>query len=186
MSDSYPLTEPYDCGELGVGDGHVLYWETAGNPDGLPGVWLHGGPGSGSRPGDRRHFDPATYRVVLFDQRGCERSRPLASDAGADLTTNTTDHLIRDLERLREHLGISSWVVAGISWGVTLGLAYAQRHPDRVLALVLAAVTTGTLQRPTGSPGTWVVCSRASGTGSSSSSPSRNDTETSQRRTAGC
>lgn len=144
MSDSYSSTEPYDRGKLDVGDGHALYWEIAGNPNGLPAVWLHGGPGSGSNPDDRRHFDPATYRVVLFDQRGCGRSRPLASDIDADLTTNTTDHLIGDLVRLREHLGITGWVVAGISWGVTLALAYAQRHPDQVLALVLAAVTTGT------------------------------------------
>lgn len=144
MSDGYPPTEPYDRGKLDVGDGQVLYWETVGNPAGLPAVWLHGGPGSGSSPGDRRHFDPDVYRVVQFDQRGCGRSRPLASDPDADLTVNTSEHLIGDLERLREHLGISRWVVAGISWGVTLALAYAQRHPDRVLAMVLAAVTTGT------------------------------------------
>lgn len=127
-----------------MGDDQVLYWETVGNPDGLPAVWLHGGPGSGSSPGDRRHFDPGVYRVVLFDQRGCGRSQPLASDLDTDLTVNTTEHLIGDLEQLREHLGITRWVVAGISWGVTLALAYAQRHPDRVLAMVLAAVTTGT------------------------------------------
>ncbi len=144
MNAIYPATDPHDHGELDVGDGQTLYWEIVGNPDGLPAVWLHGGPGSGSNSGDGRYFDPAVYRVVLFDQRGCGRSRPLASDPGADLAVNTTEHLIGDLERLRKHLCISSWVVAGISWGVTLGLAYAQRHPDRVLAMVLAAVTTGT------------------------------------------
>lgn len=136
--------EPYDCGELDVGDGQVLYWETVGNPDGLPAVWLHGGPGSGSASWDRRHFDPSVYRLVMFDQRGCGRSRPLASDPDTDLSVNTTSHLIDDLERLRAHLGISEWVLAGISWGVTLALAYAQQHPDHVLAMVLAAVTTGT------------------------------------------
>ena len=144
MSDRYPPTEPSDCGQLDVGDGQLIHWETVGNPDGLPAVWLHGGPGSGSSPGDRRHFDPDVYRVVLLDQRGCGRSRPLASDVDADLTVNTTEHLVGDLERLREYLGIARWVVAGTSWGVTLALAYAQQHPERVLAMVLAAVTTGT------------------------------------------
>ncbi len=104
VSDPYLLTEPYDRGKLDVGDDQVLYWETVGNPNGLPAVWLHGGPGSGSSPGDRRHFDPGVYRVVLFDQRGCGRSQPLASDLDTDLTVNTIEHLIGDLERLREHL----------------------------------------------------------------------------------
>lgn len=139
----YPPIEPYDSGLLEVGDGQTLYWETVGRADGLPAVWLHGGPGSGSSKGARRYFDPTAFRAVLFDQRGCGRSRPLASDLAADLTTNTTDHLIDDLERLREHLGIERWVVAGVSWGVTLALAYAQRHPERVLAMVLGAVTSG-------------------------------------------
>ena len=144
MAERYPEIESYASGMLDVGDGHSLYWETVGNPDGVPAVWLHGGPGSGTGVASRRVFDPAAYRAVLFDQRGCGRSRPLADTAAADLSTNTTPHLLRDLETLREHLGVDRWVVAGASWGVTLALAYAQAHPDRVRALVLAAVTSGT------------------------------------------
>jgi proline iminopeptidase len=128
---------------LAVGDGHEIYWESAGNPDGMPAVWLHGGPGAANGPGVRRSFDPAAYRLVVLDQRGCGRSRPLADSAAADLTANTTWHLVADLERLREHLGIDRWLLAGGSWGVTLALAYAQRHPDRVIALALAAITDG-------------------------------------------
>jgi proline iminopeptidase len=143
VADRYPPIEPYASGLLDVGDGRELYWETAGNPDGIPAVWLHGGPGSGSTAGIRRSFDPAAYRLVVFDQRGCGRSRPLADSAAADLTTNTTRHLIADIELLRTHLGIGRWVVTGASWGVALALAYAQRHPDRVQAMVLVAVTSG-------------------------------------------
>jgi proline iminopeptidase len=143
VADRYPATEPYETGMLAVGDGHEVYWETVGNPAGIPAVWLHGGPGSGSSTGIRRSFDPAAYRLVVFDQRGCGRSRPLADSAAADLSTNTTQHLLRDIERLREHLGIQRWAVTGASWGVTLALAYAQRFPERVTALVLAAVTSG-------------------------------------------
>ena len=144
VDDLYDPVEPYDFGELEVGDGQTLYWETVGAPHGLPAVWLHGGPGSGSTPDARRHFDPAAYRAVLFDQRGCGRSRPLVSGPDAKLMVNTTDHLVADIERLRMHLRIDRWVVVGVSWGVTLGLIYAQRHPDRVLAMVLGAVTAGT------------------------------------------
>jgi len=144
MAERYPGIEPYESGLLDVGAGHSLYWETVGNPDGAPAVWLHGGPGSGSAPGSRRLFDPAAYRAVLFDQRGCGRSRPLADSATADLSTNTIQHLIADIELLRSQLGIERWVVSGGSWGVTLALAYAQRHPERVAAMVLAAVTSGT------------------------------------------
>ncbi len=143
MSELYAPIEPYASGLLGVGDGHEVYWETCGDPEGRPALWLHGGPGSGATAGIRRAFDPVAYRAVLFDQRGCGRSRPLADDAGADLSANTTAHLLADIERLREHLGIDRWVVAGASWGVTLGLAYAQAHPGRVTAMVLAAVTSG-------------------------------------------
>lgn len=143
MTERHPETEPYESGMLAVGDGHELYWETVGNPAGRPAVWLHGGPGSGCTPGSRRMFDPARYRAVLVDQRGCGRSRPLADSAAADLATNTTEHLIADLELLREHLGIDAWVVSGGSWGATLALAYAQRHPERVTAIVLVAVTSG-------------------------------------------
>lgn len=143
MADRYPAVEPYESGMLAVGEGHEIYWEMVGNPAGRPAVWLHGGPGSGARPGIRQTFDPAAYRVVLFDQRGCGRSRPLADSAAADLSANTTEHLIRDIERLRAHVGIQDWVVTGGSWGVTLALAYAQRFPERVTALVLTAVTAG-------------------------------------------
>ncbi len=140
----HPSVEPYDSGHLDVTDGNSLYWETVGTPTGLPVVYLHGGPGSGCTLGARRFFDPQVFRAVLFDQRGCGRSHPRADDPTTDLSANTTDHLIEDIERLREHLGIDRWIVAGLSWGVTLGLAYAQAHPDRVLAMALGAVTAGT------------------------------------------
>jgi proline iminopeptidase len=143
VPERYPPVEPHASGLLDVGPGHQIYWETVGNPAGRPALWLHGGPGSGCTPGHRRPFDPAAYRLVLVDQRGCGRSRPLADSAAADLTTNTTQHLLGDLELLREHLGIDRWLVSGGSWGVTLALAYAQQHPERVTAMVLAAVTSG-------------------------------------------
>jgi proline iminopeptidase len=138
----YPPLEPFDHGMLPAGDGHELYWEVCGNPDGIPAVVLHGGPGSGCTPGFRRFFDPAAYRLVLFDQRNCGRSTPHASDPAVSLTTNTTHHLIRDIELLREHLGIRQWLVYGGSWGCSLALAYAERFPNRVTAMVLPAVTT--------------------------------------------
>ena len=144
MTKPYAPIEPYASGLLETSDGHVLYWEEVGNPDGTPALYLHGGPGSGCSLNARRNFDPDAYRAVLFDQRGCGRSRPLVSAPNADLRTNTTDHLIADIESLRAHLGIERWVVAGASWGVTLALVYAQRHPARVRALVLGAVTAGT------------------------------------------
>lgn len=144
MADRYPPVEPLDCGRLEVGDGHQMYWETVGAPHGIPAVYLHGGPGSGCTTDARRNFGPTTYRAVLFDQRGSGRSQPLASDPAADLSANTTAHLIGDIETLRDHLGVERWVVVGASWGVTLGLAYAQAHPDRVRGMVLGAVTSGT------------------------------------------
>ncbi len=140
----YPEIEPYDHGMLDVGDGHHVYWETCGNPYGKPAVVLHGGPGSGCRPGWRRYFDPAAYRVVLFDQRGCGRSTPHASDPSVDLSTNTTHHLIADTELLRRQLGVERWLVLGGSWGSTLALAYAERFPSRVSELVLFSVVTTT------------------------------------------
>ena len=143
MADKNLPAEPYASGGLDVGDGHTVYWETVGTPAGTPAVYLHGGPGSGSRPHARAYFDPARYRAVLFDQRGCGRSRPLASDPGADLSANTTGHLVADIERLRDHLGVDRWVVVGVSWGVTLALVYAQAHPRRVSAMVLGAITSG-------------------------------------------
>jgi proline iminopeptidase len=127
---------------LEVGDGHRVYWECCGNPNGQPALFLHGGPGSGCTPGQRRFFDPDAYRVILFDQRGCGRSLPLADELDVDLGTNTTHHLIGDIESLRRILGVESWTILGLSWGTTLGLAYAQVHPQRVHALVLALVTT--------------------------------------------
>ncbi|BBZ27085.1 proline iminopeptidase [Mycolicibacterium madagascariense] len=111
-------------------------------PEGIPAVALHGGPGSGCVPGMRQLFDPAVYRIVLFDQRGCGRSTPHAADHPVDLSANTTHHLIADIELLREHLGVSRWLVVGWSWGTTLALAYAERHPTRVSGLALTAVTT--------------------------------------------
>jgi proline iminopeptidase len=127
---------------LEVGDGHQIYWERCGNPKGKPALYLHGGPGSGCTPGSRRFFDPEVYCIVLFDQRGCGRSTPLASDPNADLRANTTSHLIGDIEQLRHLLRIESWTVLGISWGTTLALAYAQAHAARVGAMVFALVTT--------------------------------------------
>jgi proline iminopeptidase len=138
--EPYPEIEPYQSGLLDVGDGQQLYWETCGNPRGKPALVLHGGPGSGCTPGHRRYFDPQAYYIVLFDQRGAGRSIPRVT-ATTDLGANTTNHLIADIERLRQHLGIGRWLVWGNSWGVTLGLAYAQRHPERVSQMVLAAVT---------------------------------------------
>lgn len=142
MQDIFPAIDPYDSGMLDVGDGHLVYWECCGNPEGTPVIYLHGGPGSGCSPGQRRFFDPDAYRVVLFDQRGSGRSRPLASEPDADLRANTTAYLIADIEALRRQQEVESWTVLGMSWGTTLGLAYTQTHPRRVDALVLALVTT--------------------------------------------
>ncbi|WP_433262036.1 prolyl aminopeptidase [Actinosynnema sp. CS-041913] len=139
----YPEIEPYDRGMLDVGDGHHVYWEVCGNPDGKPAVVLHGGPGSGSTARARRYFDPSAYRVVLFDQRGCGRSTPHAGAPVVDLSTNTTDHLIADIELLRTTLGIERWLVFGASWGSVLGLTYAVRHPERVSEMVHAGVGVG-------------------------------------------
>ncbi|WP_123748108.1 prolyl aminopeptidase [Saccharothrix texasensis] len=138
----YPEIEPYDQGLLDVGDGNRVYWEVCGNPYGKPVVFLHGGPGGGSAPVHRRLFDPAVYRIVLIDQRGCGRSLPHASEHGTDLSGNTTWHLVSDLEKVREHLGVDRWQVFGGSWGSTLALAYAQTHPQRVTELVLRGVFT--------------------------------------------
>ncbi|WP_033317984.1 prolyl aminopeptidase [Streptomyces yerevanensis] len=138
----YPEIEPYGHGMLDVGDGNHVYWEVCGNPRGKPAVALHGGPGSGSSPFFRRYFDPAAYRIVVLDQRGCGRSTPHASAYDTDMSVNTTAHIIADLERLRRHLGIERWLVWGVSWGSVLGLRYAQTHPGAVSELVLTAVAT--------------------------------------------
>jgi proline iminopeptidase len=137
----YPAIEPFERGMLDVGDGQQVYWEVCGDPTAKPAVVLHGGPGSGCTPGLRRYFDPAAYRIVLFDQREAGRSVPHAGDLTVDLSTNTTHHLIADIERLREHLGVERWLVFGGSWGATLALAYAERYPWRVTEIVLASVT---------------------------------------------
>lgn len=139
----YPEIEPYEHGMLAVGDGNRVYWETCGNPDGKPAVVFHGGPGSGCVPAFRRLFDPAAYRVALFDQRNCGRSTPHASAPSTDLGANSTEQLVADAERLREHLGIERWLVLGGSWGSTLALAYAEAHAKRVAEMVLFGVTTG-------------------------------------------
>lgn len=133
----YPPIEPYRTGMLDAGDGHSVYWELCGNPEGIPAVFLHGGPGGGCGPAHRRLFDPDRYNVLLFDQRGCGRSTPHAC-----LDANTTWDLVADIERLREIAGAEKWLVFGGSWGSTLALAYAQTHPERVSALVLRGIFT--------------------------------------------
>ncbi len=144
--EPYPPLEPYESGLLEVGDENSVYWETCGNPRGKPALVVHGGPGSGAGTASRRLFDPERYRIVLFDQRGCGRSRPHAADPATELRANTTHRLVADMERLREHLGIDRWLLYGGSWGSTLILAYAERHPARVSEIVIAGVTT---TRPT-------------------------------------
>jgi proline iminopeptidase len=143
VSDSDAFPEPDDHGLLDVGDGNHVYWEVVGNPDGKPAVFVHGGPGSGCSPRQRRALDLDRYRLVLFDQRGCGRSTPSAGDPATDLAVNTTQHLVADLEQLRMHLDIDRWLLYGGSWGSTLALAYAQRHPGRVSQLVIQMVTSG-------------------------------------------
>ncbi|MFF0773854.1 prolyl aminopeptidase [Nonomuraea wenchangensis] len=138
----YPPIEPYDHGMLDVGDGNLVYWEVCGNPEGKPAVVVHGGPGSGCSVGMRRTFDPERYRIILFDQRNCGRSRPHAADPATDLSANTTHHLIADMERLREHLGVDKWLLYGGSWGSTLTLAYAEAYPERVSEIIMISVTT--------------------------------------------
>ncbi|SFR29621.1 prolyl aminopeptidase Serine peptidase. MEROPS family S33 [Lentzea waywayandensis] len=132
--------EPYEHGMLDVGAGNQVYWETVGNPEGKPAVFLHGGPGAPSK-GARKSMDPEKFRIVIFHQRGCGQSTPHAADPAADMGVNTTDHLIADMEKLRELLGIEKWLVYGGSWGTTLAVAYAQRHPERVSEMILIAVT---------------------------------------------
>ena len=131
-------------GRLDVGDGHVLYYEQVGQPEGTPVVYLHGGPGSGCTPGARQNFDLQRHRAVLFDQRGAGRSTPHAAGEELDWASIDMDHHVADIEQLREHLGIDRWIVFGLSWGSVLGATYAERHPDRVIAVVLGAVSTGT------------------------------------------
>ncbi len=133
----YPEIEPFASGHLDVGNGHEIYWERIGTPGAKPAVFLHGGPGGGLSPNQRRVFDPARYDVLLFDQRGCGKSRPFA-----ELEHNTTWDLVADIERLREMAGVEQWLVFGGSWGSALALAYAQKHPERVTELVLRGIFT--------------------------------------------
>jgi proline iminopeptidase len=135
----YPQIEPFDQRMMDVGDGHRIYVEQCGHPDGQPVIVLHGGPGGGCSPAMRRYFDPAHYRVILFDQRGCGRSRP-----HANVEANTTWHLVADIERIRDALGIESWIVFGGSWGATLALLYAEAHPERAAHLVLRGIFLAT------------------------------------------
>ena len=135
MATLYPAVEPRVSGLMQANPLHTLYWEESGRADGIPVVFLHGGPGAGCSPRHRRFFDPAVYRIILFDQRGSGRSLPLG-----ELCDNTTAHLIGDMERLRQHLGVERWLLFGGSWGSTLALAYAQAHPERCLGLVLRGI----------------------------------------------
>ena len=134
-ADFYPPIEPFQSGKLTLDAIHVMYFEQSGNPAGVPVVFLHGGPGSGASPSHRQFFDPAFYRIVIFDQRGAGRSTPLG-----ELRENSTKHLINDMETLRKHLGIERWMVFGGSWGSTLALAYAEHHPQRTMALILRGI----------------------------------------------
>jgi proline iminopeptidase len=137
LAQLYPPIEPFQSGMLDTGDGHQVYWELCGNPQGKPAVFLHGGPGAGCNPRHRRLFNPQKYCVLLFDQRGCGRSTPHAG-----LEANTTWHLVDDIEKLRRQLGVPQWLVFGGSWGSTLALAYAQAHPQCVSELVLRGIFT--------------------------------------------
>ena len=138
-TDLYPAISPFQSGMLDVGDGHQIYWEQSGNPDGPAVVFLHGGPGGGCSPAHRCFFDPAYYRIVLFDQRGCGKSTPYAS-----LNHNTTKHLVADIEVLRQHLWIDNWLVFGGSWGATLALVYGIYHPERCLGFILRGIFLAT------------------------------------------
>ncbi|NUR60772.1 MAG: prolyl aminopeptidase [Catenulispora sp.] len=141
MPDQYPPMEPYASGFLDTGDGNRIYYEELGNPDGKPAVNLHGGPGAGSIVGPTRAWDAEAWHVIRFDQRGCGRSTPHASDPDTDMSLNTTQHLVADIEMIREHLGFEKWLVKGGSWGATLALAYAEQHPERVTEMIIPAVT---------------------------------------------
>jgi proline iminopeptidase len=159
----YPEIEPFETGMLDVGDGHTIYWERVGTRGAKPAVFLHGGPGGGSSPKQRRVFDPKLYDVILFDQRGCGKSTPYAS-----LENNTTWHLVADIEKLREMAAFDKWQVFGGSWGSTLALAYAQTHPERVSELIVRGIYMVTRPELDGSISSASrKCSRTSGSASS-------------------
>jgi proline iminopeptidase len=144
MSTAFSSLQAYDEGMLETGDGNLVAWEVRGNPGGKPALIIHGGPGGGRPKGTPKSFDPDRYRIILFDQRGCGRSTPHASDPTTDMSLNTTEHLLQDIEQLRVHLEVDSWLLFGGSWGAALALAYAQRHPQRVTEMVLPALWTMT------------------------------------------
>ena len=135
MRRLYPEINPNFHEMLDVGNGHQIYYEESGNKDGLPVIFVHGGPGAGCSPSHRKFFDPSIYRIILFDQRGCGRSRPHAG-----LADNTTQDLVADMEKIRVVLGIEKWLLFGGSWGSTLSLVYAQTHPQTVLGLILRGI----------------------------------------------
>ncbi len=137
-TELFPPIDPYRTGTLACGDLHRVYWEECGNPQGIPVLFLHGGPGAGASPTHRRFFDPGAYRIILFDQRGCGRSRPVA-----EVRENSTQALIEDIEALRGELGVARWLVFGGSWGSTLALAYGQAHPDCCLGFILRGIFLG-------------------------------------------
>ena len=139
MSGTHSSTEVRQSGMLETGDGNRVYWEERGNPDGKPALIVHGGPGGGSPSGTPKLFDPERYRIILFDQRGCGRSTPHASELATDMSLNTTEHLLRDMEQLRAQLEVEQWLLFGGSWGSALSVAYAERHPERVSEMVLPA-----------------------------------------------
>jgi len=167
----FPPIEPFDSGLLRVDESTEIYWETSGNPRGIPALYLHGGPGGGIAGGYRRRFDPARFFIVGFEQRGCGRSRPLVTRDRRSLATNTTSTLISDIEALRRQLAVSRFLLLGVSWGTTLALAYAQAHPTRVSGLVMMAIGTTTREEVAWAtegigrlfPREWEAFERASG-----------------------
>lgn len=142
MKTLYPEIEAYETGMLELDDKNKMYWEISGNPEGIPAVFVHGGPGGGTSPVCRQFFDPQKYKIILFDQRGCGKSTPSVLDAPEEIVSNNTQNLIQDMDKLRQHLGIEKWLVFGGSWGSTLSLLYAQHYPENVKALVLRGIFT--------------------------------------------
>lgn len=182
----YELTGPHEHGLLDVGDGNRIYWETFGNPDGKPVLNVHGGPGGGGRRNRTSGLNPEDFRIIRFDQRNCGDSLPHASDPSVSLEHNTTEHLIADMERLREHLGVERWLLFGGSWGSALILAYAQRHPERVSEIVIVSSFLGGRRTSTGSTTGCARCCPAPGRRSATRCPPRTGTATCSPPTTGC